>query len=501
MSKTVALVKYWKEVFWFVAVFSIYTLCCQPNYSWSGFDCDLGDFIYSAKYGSALHFPGFPIYSILSWLAIRVPLVTEGWRLAFFMSTIPAIITVILVFLAVRKQRDDKWSPFVASAALAGANVFFMQSIIAEVYAMTALMVTLSYTFLVYEKYKWSAVFGGLTLTMHILAAPAILAMILLNKKFRSQWKLIFGIAIIGYVYLMILALTRESFSVMEGSSFGVLQYIIGTLGENTKWWLSLPIWYLPERIFNASLLFMVAFGLALIPMIKYLFRKHRSMLIWTMIVIPLIYYFGCVVDLASVHLTLAFPFLAIAAGLGIKYTKIPAWSIFGVSVILLVTMPLSYDIGRTLDEGLSAHKLYEDLGDLEEGSIIVNICKIDSTDEIVLGGISGREQTLARIYSKENDHILIPLNISRYASDLEIPGVGDMGYEYREELREEYGIITPYIENHNDNWEEEEYYWILINELAANNLDRDVYYSMISKKRPFERTLTRYETFEVAEN
>jgi len=494
MLRTIANAKYWKEVTLFVVIVAIYTVCTQTGWSWSGYDCDLGDFLYAAENGTTTHFPGFPLFSVLAYIIIRIPIGEEAFRMAFILSTIPSIVTIIAVFYAVKKQTVNKWAPFVGAITLASANIFFMQSIIVEVYTLTAMVVTLAYTFMIYGKYRLSAVFAGLTLAMHIMAAPAAVAMFLINKDLRKYWKWTIITAAFMYIYVIVTAFTRESLSTIDGSSFGVMQYMIGTLVDNTQWWLNLPAWEIPEKIWISFSLFAIAFGLSLIPMLLYFKDFKQSKLMWAMVIIPVVYYFGCVLGLTNVHLVLAVPFLAIAAGLGMEKVKLPAYLIFVPSVILLLIMPLNYDIGRTLDKELSAEETYASFETIEDKSIVVNLCMMDMSEEIVLGSISGREQTLLILYNDENDTELVPLNISRYSEDVDIPGIGNIGEKYREWARKDHGIVTPFFENPYDTQKDKKYYyWSLLEEIADANPDRNVYYFLVSDADPFRREITKY--------
>ena len=488
--------KYWKEFTLFSVITTVYVICTTPALSWAGFDCDLGDFMYSAKYGGVLHFPGFPIYAALSWLIVRIPVGTEGFRMALFLSALPSIITCVLVFLAVKKQTLNAWSPYVAAMALAGANIFLMQSIIAEVYALTTMLLAATYTAIIYGRYRVAAVFAGLTASMHIMALPAVIAFFIWSKEFRSRWRIFIPAAIVPYIYVVFMGATRESFSMMGSGFWGFLQYVVGTVSDNMQWWLSLPMWRIPEKIGLTIIVFVVAFGLALIPMLKQLWDWRRSGILLAAIVIPSVYFFGCVVGLAVVHLMLAIPFMAIAAGLGINKIRMHPAPIFACSVILLVVMPLNYDIGRTLDKNLAAETVYESFSEILEGAIVVNLCRWESEDGIgdtILGGISGREQTLLYIYSKESGIDIVPLNISAYVSDLEVPGFGNAGVYYREQLSEKYQINTPFVDLGED-VEDKEKYWANAVLIAESNPERGLYYTLIDRNSPLDRRLIRYE-------
>jgi hypothetical protein len=470
---------------------SVYISCVTPGLTWSGFDCDLGDFLYAAKYGSVLHFPGFPVYSMLSWLAVRIPIGTDSFRLALFMSTLPAIITCVLVYFAVKKQTTNKFAPYVGMLSIAGANIFMMQAIIPEVYSFSVLMITASYTFMVYGKYRLAAIFGGFTFAMHWIAAPAVAGFVILNKDFRRKWKYLISAFLIPYIYVLVMGLTHPSFSVSEESTYGLLQYVIATLRDNTQWWLSLPIWQVPQKIGETIALLCVAFGLSLIPMMKYLFDWRKSKIILVAIVIPLLYFFGCVTGVAIVHVVLAAPFLAIAAGLGVDKLKIinPKY-ICVVSMILLCILPVNYDIGKTLDSKMSTEAIYNSFDNIDDGDIVVNLARMDVGGNKV---ISGRDHTLLVMYNRENDRNIISISMGGYCGIFGNSIHDDQfAQSYRDKLHDEYGIATPFVGD--KNLSVSDLCWNIVGMISDANPDRDIYYTLLHSDDPFARELIKYE-------
>ena len=170
--------KYWKEILFFGVIGAVYSICTTPAYTWACLDNDLFNFVWAAKFVATPHLPGYPLKTLLDILFIRIPLGTEGWRLAWFGSTVPSIISCILVFLIVRKLTINRWSPYVASASLAGCGAFFAQSIIPEEYAFSIVCMLATYWVFVSRKEKTTALLAGLAAGTHPFVFPAVFFMV-----------------------------------------------------------------------------------------------------------------------------------------------------------------------------------------------------------------------------------------------------------------------------------------------------------------------------------
>ena len=98
-----------KELILFFVVSTVYIICTTPDLTWIAVDCDLWDFMVATKFGMVPHFPGFPVWAMIG--TVTQMFYTEGnaWILALVGSTIPAILTVIMVFYITRKLTENKW--------------------------------------------------------------------------------------------------------------------------------------------------------------------------------------------------------------------------------------------------------------------------------------------------------------------------------------------------------------------------------------------------------
>ncbi|HMQ51656.1 MAG TPA: DUF2723 domain-containing protein [Anaerolineae bacterium] len=97
------------------------------------------------------HSPGYPLYTILANLFVRllgwIPGLAEtapAWRVSFW-STCTSLLTVALVYLIVRRIGRNRIAALIASAILALSFVFWRGAIMAEVYSLNAFIFALTY--------------------------------------------------------------------------------------------------------------------------------------------------------------------------------------------------------------------------------------------------------------------------------------------------------------------------------------------------------------------
>jgi hypothetical protein len=170
--------------------------------------------------------------------------------------------------------------------------------------------------------------------------------------------------------------------------------------------------------------------------------------------------------------------------------------------------MPCFYDIGRNLDHGLAAQRVYNSFEGLSNRSIIVDLYKMNDAGNISLGGISGREATLLKRYNRETGRKICMINIETYCDDTSVIGYGDIGENYRSKIREDYGIETPFIEEVFGNVsklsasnvvtaERIDKYWKTVALIYKANPDYTIYCTMIFADNPFEREYVIYESNE----
>ena len=97
------------------------------------------------------HSPGYPLYTILANLFVRLVGLMPGgmnttvvWRVSFW-STITSLMTLVFVYLIVRKISRNRAMAFVTAALLGVSFIFWRGAIMAEVYSLNALIFALTY--------------------------------------------------------------------------------------------------------------------------------------------------------------------------------------------------------------------------------------------------------------------------------------------------------------------------------------------------------------------
>lgn len=109
------------------------------------FGGDAGDFVAASCVGGVPHPPGFPLYAFFSRLLYFLPWNTPAWRVGL-LSSIPAGITVVLVFLIIWQISKNKTSALIGSLSLAFSYLFWLYAEVPEVFSLNSLfLVILTY--------------------------------------------------------------------------------------------------------------------------------------------------------------------------------------------------------------------------------------------------------------------------------------------------------------------------------------------------------------------
>jgi len=468
--------KYWKEILFFSIIATVYTICTSPGFTWSCMDNDCFNFVWAAKFVATPHLPGYPWNTLLNILFIRIPIGMEGWRLAWFGSTIPSIISCILIFLIVRKSTNNRWSPYVSSISLAGCNVFFVQSIIPEVYSFAIMCMLFTYWAFTNKKEKTTALLAGVTAGTHPFAFPAVFFMVFFGVRKRWWWiPVLVTIGLYSYCFLR-----NEAF--IPYFPFAADKVWIDFGGLSAGQFI--------YRLRDTAILLCVGFGLTLIPAFMFLKDIRRSWMMWLSMIIPISYWMTTNVEVTYVHFLIALPWVAISAGLGLDRIKIKPALVFGVSLVLLLAMPFFYDIGNTMDKNLSAQKFYDALHEIPDGSIVTNMIYIEKTGD---AGIDERSDIAVMVFNRSEGKELIALHEEKYLS------LGEDGTQYRKFLREEYHINTPIVavlaigSSSTMNIKAAPLFNIM--RLIVNeNPGRKIYYSRVTEENPMDRYLTEFK-------
>jgi len=153
----------------FLAVLLVYILTLHPFFSLG----DSGEFIVVAKTGGIAHPPGFPLYTLISNLIASINIGSLVTRLNF-LSAIFGALSVTVVYLLIYKLTKDYLASLMAALILAFSHLFWLFSIITEVYTLSILLNVLAiYLFVSWTRKEDTkllyllAFIGGLSLSVH----------------------------------------------------------------------------------------------------------------------------------------------------------------------------------------------------------------------------------------------------------------------------------------------------------------------------------------------
>ena len=97
------------------------------------------------------HSPGYPLYTILTNLFVRVAGLIPGlsahsvvWRVSLF-STVTSLLALVFVYLTTRRVGRNRTAAAIATALLGVSFIFWRAAIMAEVYSFNALIFALTY--------------------------------------------------------------------------------------------------------------------------------------------------------------------------------------------------------------------------------------------------------------------------------------------------------------------------------------------------------------------
>lgn len=193
----------------FVVVFTVYLFTLAPTI----YIEDSAEYITAAATLGIAHPSGYPLYILLGKLFTFIPLGTIAWRVNL-MSAVFGALTCSLLYLITRNLTKSHIIGVFCGLVLGFSEIFWSQSVIAEVYTLNAFFSALVLYLLILwtqkrdEKYLlWFSFLFGLGITNHEmlgLQAPVFLVYILLvDRGFWKKWRLI-----IKMVFLFFLGLS-----------------------------------------------------------------------------------------------------------------------------------------------------------------------------------------------------------------------------------------------------------------------------------------------------
>lgn len=412
--------KYWIELIAFVSILSGLLICNLPDLTWINTDSDGAHYLLSAKYMYPAHNTSAPLFLLLGRLFLYLPFGTEAWRLGLISvlaTTACSVVIYLIVCRLIPENNKTRLYALTASLIYGGSALVISQSTIIETYALSTLLMVSAYYFSLNKKWLHVAIIIGLLWAVHTLFAWIIWAVLLIRHRQLRDITLV-GVTLVGllfYLYIPIVTAVNNPPNMWGNTTFtGFIGSNLGTMFMLTG---GLSIWDIPKRLLDTFGIVVVSLGMGTIICILHFIKmkKWRYALLW-LVLIPIIYFATNLSPETYVYMLPSVAFGAIVTGIGLARLHI-TWSYVTVFVAvgLLIFNVNYFDIGRTLDSNLSAHKYYtEELPKLKDGDILLT---------------GGWTWTIAYLYNEEENAEIVPvctdiLPSSEYLDKIEKEGI-----------------------------------------------------------------------------
>src|SRR3990167_8474546 len=103
---------------------------------------DSGEFITVAKTLGIAHTPGYPLYTIIAHLFTYLPFGNLAFKVNLF-SAVTSSLTAVIVYFICLKLNKNRLASISASLFLAFSYLFWLYSLVAEVFSLNSLLVAL----------------------------------------------------------------------------------------------------------------------------------------------------------------------------------------------------------------------------------------------------------------------------------------------------------------------------------------------------------------------
>lgn len=355
-----------------------------PESTWVNADHDGNNYVMGGKFLVLTHPTGAPLFNLLNWVLIRLPLPGSDYYQLAVWSAVASAATATLLFHMTKR--------LLAPGLFMASGVVVSQSTIVEAYALITLMMVFAYYLHTKERHSWKYVVLGLALAIHHLpgwVAVLFLADDYLNRRSLKNFFWIF-LALPWYAYIPLA--NREPYLWTKGESFSAYLDYFGSQTGLIMGLAIVPPDNLWMRLHDFGILLITGFGAALpflfIATVVRSYKKYWLLpaLTWVFA----LYYFTMVTSNAYIYMVATMAFGALLVG---RYpiSTGPRTIIYGVILATMVWNVNHYDIGVNLDAELSAHNFYEQVRFLP-------------ADAVVYTGVSGWQRGAIWLYNYENE-------------------------------------------------------------------------------------------------
>ncbi len=354
-----------------------YTLLSVRHLSWIFASGDMGDWLTASALWVVPQPPGSPLYIILGHLLALLPgdLVT---KMTLLLSVLPGAVTVAIVYLVVFKQTKSKLISTASATILLGCGVFLSQASILEEYSIAVMFLTLGFYCNQHGNRELTVLFLALGTAVHVVVlVVALLWLFVIGREEARQYLKLMPIFVLYGIlpYTLILAIMAWSpdppFFAGWGLSVTSVREYLSTAGVAG----TITILDFPKRLWDASAIVTWSFGLALIPMVMWLWKTSGPVkrILAATILFPLWYYLTAQDPTTWTYLAFAAPVIAIGAGFGIANLSRRHVYIVGVVALGLVIANVALLNANSLDNASpNARECYQEVMAMPDGSAVL---------------------------------------------------------------------------------------------------------------------------------
>jgi len=357
-----------------VVAFAYYAILSAKTYTWVFISSDSGDWLAASNWWFVPQPYGSPLYILLGHLLNAFPgdLVI---KMTLLLSVLPSAVTVILVYLIVKRLTNNIKVATVSSFVLLGSAIFLTQSTVLEIYALATMLLVLGFWTYLNDRRYLTAICWGLGVSVHVFVLGAILFWLIIEWRRYLKPLLTTTVPIVAVFYGFILALMYlDTPRLLAGglNVYSLKQYMFVTTGAILG---QLSIFEAPKRLLLTAQLLLMSFGVALVPLVKSIKKPIAKpiavmlgIILWTFW-----YQITCIDPASWTFITYASPFIAILIGLGLsRLGRVHLKYVAAGALILIITNGIVLSANQLTNEKPLATDYYNALQELPDGSIVL---------------------------------------------------------------------------------------------------------------------------------
>ena len=367
--------KYWKQTLFFGAITAYYCFGLSPDMTWLGIGADQANYVVAAKFNAPAGLSGNPLYILIGSLLVRLP-TNPFWSFGL-LSALPAAGTCVVIYLITRRLTKSALAPYIASAVFASSFAVWAESVIAETYLITVLVMSLVVYFCMTKRYLTMGVMMALGLGLHPLGmffvVPCLVYSWWVEGKDPKLVGKVVGIAMVGLLFrlrdvfvepatsnLFFLENPYQNLLFSAGGYFGNAVIPIGPtiqrLGEDISV-LSSSLW-------------------AIVPaVLGFLTKRKEVYLLGAILGLTFFFPFSSIYPQWAKYMVMPVLPLAILVGMGVDKLDLKRWSIvFLIPCVIFAGLNVvTYSPGKTIDpQPTTMRQFYNTLDAVQDKAIVV---------------------------------------------------------------------------------------------------------------------------------